>query len=162
MTAIDLPIFVRGLLSALLVISGSIWLGGAVSIFVVAGSTRAILNVPDRVTFFRDLGRRWGIIGTMALLLADACGLVLLLAAPWTALSTWLVIVGVVLILMLGLGIVQARRISRMRHALAVAPDAELAARIARGEPTATALRIALVLLSVLTILLAVGRALTV
>lgn len=161
MSELDLPILVRGVVTVLLLLAGSVWLGGAVNIFVVGRSASATLASPERVAFFSGLGRRWGLIGTVALALALGCGVVLLLAAPWTAVSTWLVVVGAILITVLGLGIVQARQISRMRHIHADTPDTELAASIARRAPIALALRVMLVLLSALIVVLAVIRALT-
>lgn len=139
-------------LPVLLILASSVWLGGATCLIVVARVTRAALSPADRVALFRQLGRRWGIVGTAALAVAYACGLILLLAADWTALSTWLVGLGAALAIALAAGIVQARRMTRLRREPALSGSA-----VPQGR-SATVLRAGIVLLSVVMVVLAVAR----
>lgn len=155
MIVLELSLPVRGILLVLLILASSVWLGGAAGLIVVARSTSATLTAADRVAFFRHLGRRWGIVGTAALLVAYACGLVLLLAVPWTALSTWSVAVAVLLALALAVGIVKARRMTRLRRAAGSSRESVPGAR------AATALRAGIVLLSVVLVALAVAQSLS-
>jgi len=140
-------------LLVLLILASSIWLGGAACLIVVSRITSTTLSATDRVALFRRLGRQWGIIGTVALLVAYACGLVLLFAAPWTALSTWLAVLGVLLALALAVGILQARRMTRLRRAAASS-----GAPAPHGR-SAAVLRTGIVVLSVAMVVLAVARA---
>lgn len=142
------------ILLVLLILAASVWIGGAACLIVVSRVTRTTLNAVDRVAFFRQLGRRWGIVGTAALIVAYACGLILLLTTDWTPLSTWLVVLGVALAIALATGILQARRITRRRR---VAASAGLAAP---GSHSATFLRAGIVALSVAMVVLAVARTL--
>ena len=57
-------------LACVLLIAGSVWVGGYVAIGVVARVTVRTLGPADRVAFFRALGRMYGIVGTVALALA--------------------------------------------------------------------------------------------
>jgi hypothetical protein len=143
---------VTTILLVLLILATSVWIGGAACLIVVSRVTRTTLSAADRVALFRQLGKRWGIIGTAALVIAYACGLVLLLTAPWTALSTWLVVLGVALAIALAAGIVQARRMTRLRRAAASAGVA------APRSHSATLLRVGIVALSVAMVVLAVAR----
>ncbi|HWU57776.1 MAG TPA: hypothetical protein VN045_03570 [Microbacteriaceae bacterium] len=140
------------LLLVLLILASSVWIGGAACLIVVSRVSRTALGAADRVTLFRQLGRLWGIIGTAALAVAYACGLILLLTAPWTPLSTWLVVLGVTLAIALAAGIVQARRMTRLRRAAASAGLA------APRSHSATILRAGIVALSVAMVVLAVVR----
>lgn len=147
-------------LLGLLVLSGAIWLGGWVALFLLARSTTATLSREARVAFFRHFGRRYGVVATGALLVGLTAGILLLAAVPWTRLSTCLVAVAAILLLVLGVGVLQARRMTRLRRALlATSADTTLAARVARGARTAIVLRAAIGAISLLILVLAVLRA---
>ncbi|MEO8906643.1 MAG: hypothetical protein ABI310_01075 [Microbacteriaceae bacterium] len=155
----DLPAPVAGVLLGLLIVSSAIWLGGWVALVVVARSTTATLSRPDRVAFFRHFGPRFGVVATVSLMVAYVSGLVLLASAPWTALSTGLVVVAVVILVVLGVGVLQARRMTQLRRAVVAAPeDTSLAARVRRGGQRALALRAGLGVLSLAMVVLAVIR----
>jgi uncharacterized membrane protein len=141
-------------LLVLLILATSVWIGGAICLTVFSRISRTALSASDRVVLFRTVGRLWGIIGTIALVVAYICGLILLLEAPWTALSTWLVALGVLVAVILAIGIVQARRMTRLRRVAA-----------AEGAPAprsmlAPVLRMSLVVISVAMVTLAVVRTL--
>jgi hypothetical protein len=155
----DLSTPLHGVLLGLLLVSSAIWLGGWVALVVLARSTTATLSRAERVKFFRHFGRRWGIVSTVALLVAYAAGGILLAASPWTAISTGLVVVAVVILLVLGVGVLQARRMSHLRHSAAAAPhDAQLASRVRTGGRRATMLRAGIGVLSLAMLVLAVIR----
>ncbi|TAM70769.1 MAG: hypothetical protein EPN48_05370 [Microbacteriaceae bacterium] len=155
----DLPAPVAGVLLGLLVVSSASWLGGWVTLVVVARSTTATLSRRDRVAFFRHFGPRFGIVATVALLVAYLSGVILLAGTAWTTLSSWLVVLAVVMLLVLGVGVLQARRMTRLRRAAVAAPDdAVLAARVRRGGRGALVLRSGLGALSLAMVVLAVIR----
>jgi hypothetical protein len=155
-----LPAPLVGVLLGLLVVSSAIWLGGWVALVIVARSTTATLSRHDRVAFFRHFGPRFGIVATIALVVADASGVILLARTTWTAVSTWLVVLAVVILSALAVGVLQARRMTRLRRATAAAPDdATLATRVRRGARSALVLRAGLGVLTLATVVLAVVQA---
>ncbi|HEY5221864.1 MAG TPA: hypothetical protein VIJ18_02275 [Microbacteriaceae bacterium] len=156
----NLPASVGGALLGLLIVSSAVWLGGWVALVVVARSTTATLSRHDRVAFFRHFGPRFGIVATVALLVAYVSGIILLAAAPWTVVSTLLVVIAVVILVVLGVGILQARRMTRLRRAVVVAPDdGLLSTRVRRGARRALVLRAGLGVLSLAMVILVVIRA---
>ncbi|MCX7521446.1 hypothetical protein OSC27_04035 [Microbacterium sp. STN6] len=147
----------QAILLGLLVVAACVWIGGWVSLVVIARSTTATLSREARVAFFRHFGRRYGIVATIALLVAFASGLALLLGAPWSALSTAMVVLCAVLTVGLGVGVIQARRMTRLRRAAASAPlDDGFATRIRRGARWALVLRAGIGVLSLAVLVLAV------
>lgn len=148
------------ILLCLLILSSAIWLGGLVTVLVVARSTSATLSEHDRVAFFRHFGRRFGVVATSALGIAYATGSALLLSVPWNGISAGLVVVAVLLVVVLGLGIGQARGLTRLRRASISNPeDTALRAKTASQARSATILRAGIGLLSLVLLVLAVWRA---
>ena len=153
----SLPAAVAGVLLGLLLVASAIWLGGWVALVVVARSTTATLPRADRVAFFRHFGKRWGIVSTIALLVAYASGLALLIASGWTAMSTALVVIAAAILVVLGIGVLQARRMSRLRASAVAEPgNADLTERVRRGGRQATTLRAGIGVLSFAMLVLAV------
>ncbi|GAA3751835.1 hypothetical protein GCM10022240_01210 [Microbacterium kribbense] len=150
------PPALQAVLLIILLLATCVWIGGWATLIVVARTATAALSRADRVSFFRLFGRRFGIVSTIALVLALASGLLLLVAMPWTALSTWMVVLAVVLLLVVGAGVVQARMLTRQRRALIAAHDEGLEARIAAGARAATVLRASLGAISIVILMLAV------
>jgi hypothetical protein len=108
------------------------------------------------VVLFRAIGRRYGIVGTAALLAAIGCGL----ALAWPP-STWsntidaTVALSGALVLLTGAGMAQARAMTALRRRAVTAPDDRAAAEaVRRGRIVAGALRgtMALVTLAVLVL----------
>ena len=127
------------------------------AIAIVARVASRTLDTASRVSFFRALGRSYGIFGTTALLLAYATGAALLRDHPWDPALTAAVVVGAALAVMLGAGIVQARRMTRLRRtALDRTDDTALAARVRRGALGAHVLRGLIGLLSLALVALGV------
>jgi hypothetical protein len=127
---------------------------------LVARSTSATLQRNDRVAFFRHFGRRFGIVATVALIVALVTGGLLLAAWPWTVVSSVLVFAAAVLVVVLAIGVAQARRMTRLRRAAIAAPDDHaLARRVAAGARRASVLRAGIGVLSLLIFVLAIVRA---
>ena len=115
-----------------------------------------MLDGPSQVAFFRAIGRRYGIVGTAALLAAIGCGL----ALPWPP-STWSNIIEAAvalsgfLVLLTSAGMAQARAMTVLRRRAVTAPDDRVAAEaVRRGRVLAGTLRgtMALVTLAVLVL----------
>jgi uncharacterized membrane protein len=148
-----------GLLLFVHLLAACVWVGGFVTIAVVARVARLELAAPARVSFFRSLGRSYGVVGSAALAVALLTGGALLSRRGWDA---WAVVAGLValaLVLATGAGIAQARGMTRLRQQAVDDPgDPGLAARIQRSARRARILR---GLIGALTVaLLAVGAAL--
>jgi len=59
-------------------LAGAVWVGSLAALPVVARTARQTLEPQMQVTFFRALGRRYGVVGGGALVLAIATGAALL------------------------------------------------------------------------------------
>lgn len=146
-----------GLLTGLLILATSVWLGGLFAIAIVARVASRTLDPAARVAFFRALGRSYGIVGTAALVLAYGTGAALLHDEPWGPATIAAVVVAAALAGALSAGMVQARRMTRLRrHLLDSAPDADLASRVRKGALVAHALRGLIGLLSLALVALGV------
>ena len=141
-------------------LASAIWIGGLVTIFVVARVASATLDPGHRVAFFRALGRTYGILGSGALLIALSSGALLLSQEHrWSDLAVAGAVVGIALLLATGLGMAQARTMTRLRRrALGEPNDPRLAARVQRGAVLAGVLRGAIGALTL--VLLLIGAAL--
>lgn len=143
-------------LTGLLIFACSIWVGGLFAIAVVARVATATLDPAARVAFFRGLGRGYGIVGTAALALAYGTGAALLYGRSWNGPLVAAVAVAVALAVTLAVGVVQARRMTRLRRLSLNAPeDGDLSRRVRRGAARAGGLRGVIALLSLA--LLALG-----
>lgn len=153
--ALALPQPAETALTAVLVLATAVWAGGLVAIFVVARVARATLGPPERVAFFRGLGRAYGLVGGLALTIALASGAVLASAHRWDGQLTASAVVAAGLVAVTVAGVVQARRMTRLRQdALRDPGSLELTARIRRGARNATLLRAAIAALSLALIAL--------
>lgn len=153
------PPALQAALLIILLLATCVWLGGWVSLILIAHSTTVTLSPAARVEFFRHYGRLYDTTSTVALGVAFASGLILLLGMPWVALSTWLVVVCALLVTALGAGVVQARRLTRLRRELAARPDdSALASGIAATARRAIALRASLGVISLAILMLGVLR----
>ncbi len=126
----------------LLVVSGGVWLGGYLTMPVVARAASATLAPLDRVAFFRALGRAYLPVGGSALVLALLSGAVLLREHRSGALLVATAVSAAALVAALAFGVVQARRMTRLRQAAGVTPsDTVLSERVRRGAVAAAILR---------------------
>jgi uncharacterized membrane protein len=147
-------------LIALHALSASVWVGGLVAIFVVARAAKATLDPAARVAFFRTLGRAYGVIGSVALLVALATGALLLRGHPWDGLLVATAVVAAALVAATAVGIAQARAMTRLRRrALTGAGGAALDPRIRRGAVLAGSLRGAIALLTLALVVLGAALA---
>lgn len=144
-----LPHPVAAALAAVLILAAAVWAGGLVTIFVVARVASAVLSPPQRVAFFRGLGRAYLPVGGLALLMVLASGAVLLYRLPPGSLVTAAAWAGAGLVAVTAAAVIQARNMTRLRQA-ALPPgggpaEALRARRAARG---AAVLRLAIAVLS--------------
>jgi uncharacterized membrane protein len=142
-------------LVALHALAASIWVGGLVAMFVVARAASATLYPAARVAFFRALGRRYGIVGSTALLVALATGALLLRGHPWDGLLIATAIVAGALLVAAVVGMAQARAMTRLRReALSGDGGVAIEARVRRGAVLAGALRGAIALFTLALVVL--------
>lgn len=136
-------------LTGVLIFAAAVWVGGLVAIAVVARTATATLDPAGRVAFFRRLGRSYGVVGTGALAVSYGTGAALVYGRAWDGVLTATAVVATALAAVLAAGIMQARRMTRLRrHALDQAADPDVAVRVRRGSARAGALRGFIALLS--------------
>ena len=140
-------------LIAVTAIASAVWIGGLVAIFVVARVASATLDQPRRISFFRALGRSYGIVGGVALLVALAGGAILLDGHPWDGLLIATAIVAAALVVTTVAGVIQARTMTRLRRSALSGPTL-LRERVRRGAIIAAALRGAIALLTLTLVVL--------
>ena len=146
-----------GTLEALLIVATAVWTGGLVAIFVVARVARHTLMPRDRMAFFRGLGRSYAPVGGIALAMALGCGAALLYGRAWDGTVIAATVIAACLVLVTAAGVVQARRMTRLRHEALTQPgNWALAARVRRGAVSAAVLRAAIAALSLALIALGV------
>lgn len=140
------------------VLATSVWTGGLVAIFVVARVASKTLETPQRINFFRTLGRRYGVVGTLALLVGLASGATLLRSHPWTPIQLAAAIVAGALLAATGAGMMQARAMTRLRRR-ALTEASPSSSQLRRGAQLAAALRGAIGLLTLALIILGAALA---
>jgi uncharacterized membrane protein len=142
-------------------LAASVWIGSLVCLVVVANAARSSLEPSTQVAFFRALGRRYGTVGNLALATAIGVGLALLWPpSAWGRLEDAAVALSGLLVLITGLGIAQARSMTRLRRRLLDEPrNHEVEVRVRRGAKNALALRgaiagVSLAILSVVAVII--------
>jgi uncharacterized membrane protein len=138
---LELPLGVARILAGLLILGGALWLGGFVAIVIFSRSTKKALTTPQRVAVFRELGRRYVIVASVAFALVVIPGGVLLASRPADGYTLAVLIIALLLVVVTVVGIRQARRMTRMRRAAIAEPDAADAAGLQRGTRVASVLR---------------------
>jgi uncharacterized membrane protein len=134
----------------------SVWVGGLVAVAVVARVASSQLDAPGRVEFFRALGRAHGVVGGCALVITLASGGALLAERQWDGAARAAVVCGASLLLATGVGVAQARAMTRLRRrALAEPNDDALARQVRKRARLAAALRATIGVLSVALLALA-------
>jgi uncharacterized membrane protein len=137
----EIPLGVARVLAGLLILGGALWLGGFVAIVIFSRSTKKALTTPQRVAVFRELGRRYVIVASVAFALVVIPGGVLLASRPADGYTLAVLIIALLLVVVTVVGIRQARRMTRMRRAAIAEPDAADAAALQRGTRVASVLR---------------------
>lgn len=125
-------------------IAAAIWAGGLVFLGVAAGVARATLGEPERIEFFRRLGRRFAVVAGVAAVLLAASGAKLATddLAGWGALTetgfgrillSKIILFALVVIEAAVHSLVLGPRIGRLRAELLASPgDGALEARLRR------------------------------
>jgi putative copper export protein len=156
---------------ALHLIGGAVFAGGMVMLGLVASIGRRTIPDEARIEFFRQVGRRFLIVGGLALLVAIGTGSDMASDRDvWGHLTDTtygktllvkLILVGLVVVLTAFHSLVQGPAISRLREQSISRPDdAELAAEL-RRRATQAGIVSALNLLATLAILVLAARLLT-
>ncbi|TWP36053.1 hypothetical protein [Leekyejoonella antrihumi] len=154
-----MPHAARAILLGLFTLSSAIWVGGYVAIAVVARVAVTTLNAPAKVAFFRALGRTYGVVASVALVVMLGTGAGLMTQIHWGGTAYATAGLAVLLVVVTVVGVAQARRMTRLRRALLDRPtDEALAARIDRDARAAAWLRALIGLLTL--VLIALGSAL--
>lgn len=147
--------FGHGLLVTVLVLSTCVWVGGYVAIGVVARTATATMEPAARVAFFRSLGRTYLRIGTPALGIALISGAVVASSHAWDGASIACLVVAIALVVLLAYAVQQARRMTRLRRsALDSGENPAGVDAIRRGQRSASILRAALGVLSLILVVL--------
>jgi hypothetical protein len=132
-------------LGGLFTVAAATWIGGVVTLFIVARVASRTLEPAARVAFFRGLGRVHGVVGTLALLIALGLGAALLSDHPIDGVFIAAMAVAAGLLAATALGVRSARQMTRLRRALAQhREDPELARRVQAGARSAAAQRTAI------------------
>lgn len=133
-----------------------IWVGGFVAIAVVARAASRTLTVAGRIDLFRAVGRSYGAVGGIALVVGISTGLALLAGRSWGTGERLALGLAALLVLATVAGVIQARGMTRLRQR--ALEDEEARRSVARGARRAAVLR---TLIGAITIaLLAVGATL--
>jgi len=143
---------VQAVVLAVLIMATSVWLGGYVAIGVVARAAAQTLEPAQRVTFFRSLGRSYLWVGVSALVVSYVAGAVLIRDHSWDGLMISNVVLAALLIVGLAVAVRQARRMTRLRHAMI--EDPSLRAQVDRQARAATGLRASLGLITLALVVL--------
>lgn len=107
----------QALLVFVALLAACVWIGGLVAIAVVARIARAQLAPADQVAFFRTLGRDYAKVGTSALVVALACGAVLVAQHGGDNAGRWIAVALGALVVVASLGgMRQARAMTRLRR----------------------------------------------
>ena len=152
-------------------IAAAVWAGGLVMLGLAVGAARRTVPDDARVALFRSLGRRFAVVGGIALLVLIATGSDMASDRDaWSQLTDTtygktllakLILVGVVIVLTLVHTMLQGPSLSRLRALAAGRPDdAALEAQIRRRAALAGIVS-GLLLLATLAILVLAARLVT-
>jgi putative copper resistance protein D len=157
---------------ALHLIGAAVWAGGLVFLGIAVGAVRRTIPDAARIEFFRSLGRRFAVVGGLALLVLIATGADMAGDRDaWSRLTDTtygktllakLILVGFVIVLTLVHTLIQGPSLSRLRAVAAGRPDdAELELQI-RRRATAAGIVSGLNLVATLAILVLAARLVTI
>ena len=144
-------------LVAVELIATSIWVGGMVCLAIVAKAARGVLDESSQVTFFRAVGRRYGMVGTASLLIAIAAGLALSRPpSSWSRTIDAAAVLDGVLVVATIAGMMQARAMTALRRKLiANTRDSSTAVALRRGRLLANGIRGVMALMTLAIVILA-------
>lgn len=145
----------QAVLLGVFTLASCIWVGGYVAIAAVARVATRTLAPGQRVVFFRALGRTYLLLGAPALLVALGTGAALLNNHGWDGLLITTVVVAAALLVALAVGVLQARRMTRLRAtSLSTPEDQKASTRVRQGARAAALLRTIIGLLNLSLIVL--------
>lgn len=137
-----MSVIAQGFLIVVVILACAIWIGGYVTVIVVSAITRKTLDGRTRVDFFRRFGAAIFAVTIPALLVAYASGWTLLARLPWSGGLTRMAVGSAALLLVVVVGVIQARDLTRLRRRLAAeAGNDNLARTIRKRAHAATAAR---------------------
>ena len=129
-------------MEALLTLGVGAWIGGFVTVFVVARSSSANLEPPQRVRLFRDFGRRYGVVAAVAMAFILFPAAILSYIDPLNAPAVAILALSLVIIALSVPAVNQARRIGTLRRdALDHPNDSARADAVARAARSGTIMR---------------------
>jgi putative copper export protein len=156
---------------ALHLIAAAVWAGGLVFLGLAVGAARGTLADADRIAFFRAVGRRFAIVGGIALLVLIATGSDMTSDRDaWSRLGEGtygatllakLILVGVVIVLTLVHSFVQGPALSRLRAQALERPGDDVLRRRIRTRAAQAGIVSLLTLLATLAILVLAARLVT-
>jgi hypothetical protein len=134
---------VNAIAAVALFLGAAIWVGGYVTVTVVARVATRTLAADQRVAFFRLFGRVYGAVTGVAFAGVILGGAVLLRDRRWDGTLVAAVVVAFAIVVATIVGVRQARAMTRLRAAAASDPgDADALALVARGARSAAVLRL--------------------
>jgi putative copper export protein len=153
-------------------IGAAVWAGGMVMLALAVGAARRTVAEHERVALFRALGRRFAIVGGIAMLVLIATGTDMAAdrLAAWSdlfdtdygeRLLAKLVLVALVISLTLFHSLVQGPALSRLRQEAVAYPDDKDLGREIRRKQVRSGIVSTLNLLATLTILVLAARLVT-
>lgn len=148
---------VRSVLIFFELLAASVWIGGLVTIAIVARIIRGQLGTVEQVVFFRTLGRSYGRVGASALGVALAGGAVLLRHHPADASVLATAAAAVILVVVTAVAVRQARAMTRLRER--GLNDSGLSSTVRRRARTAALCRLAIALVTLVLLALAAAQA---
>lgn len=153
-----LPFALTRALLGLLILGAGVWMGGFVAIMVVNVTSKKSLEPAQRVALFRALGRSYLRVAAIAFALVVVPGGTLLAFRPWDGFTLAILLVTLLLVVLTGIAVRQARRMTRMRKAaLAASVDGAHDAPIGRNAKRAWMLRMGIGLTSLALFVLALA-----
>lgn len=140
------------MLAAFVAIGAGAWVGGLVTVIIVAAGRHAI-RADDRVVFFRAFGRRFAAFFGAAAVIVIVPAVVLATIEPGS-LTASIALLALALLVATAFGILQARRMTALRAGLA--KDAVSAMSVRHNAIIAAVIRTILVVGYVVLLILAV------
>ena len=153
-------------------IAAAVWVGGMVMLALAVGAARRTVAEEERIALFRSLGRRFLVVGGIAMVVLIATGTDMASdrLPSWSALTDTdygerllekLAVVALVIALTLFHSLVQGPGLSRLREEAAEHPDDDDLRREVRRKAARSGIVSAVNLLATLTILVLAARLVT-
>jgi hypothetical protein len=145
----------EAVLSTLLVLGVGAWVGGFATVFVLSRSSQSTLAAPQRVSLFREFGRRYTVVAASAMALILLAAAILTYIDPSRTAALALLIVSIVIVAVSIPAVRQARQMAGLRRdALDNPRDDAKAEAVRRSARSANMLRGVLAAGSILLVVL--------